>query len=194
MRVIFLVLLNLMFFECFSESFEICSKKEFEKMYLDRCSLDDNGDLFQQIIIDYPNMSKEDIYLKIELFFKHNPNGSNREHEYFEFADKQSGRLIVKENVVYDKHYGLGVRDTYTIRYSIIIDVKDHRVRLIAISDTFVTTYCNRVRWSEHFPFNTAGKWKDTMYIAAQVFFCHFDNIVDKMKKLNEQQYYNDNW
>jgi hypothetical protein len=83
-------------------------------------------------VIDIPNLSKSDIYIKANAWFVETFNSAE---SVIEFQDKESGKIMGK----YVFSYAEGVY-TYDVRQTISIDIKDGKVRIVINDPYFRTT------------------------------------------------------
>lgn len=79
-------------------------------------------------IVDLPNQTKNDLYIKANSWFVHTFTSAE---SVIEFQDKEAGKIM--GNYTFD--FGVGL-DIYTIRQTISLDIKDNKIRVI-ISNPF---------------------------------------------------------
>lgn len=91
-------------------------------------SLDDNGNLSYQRIVEVPGMEKDDIYNRVLNYFVYN-YGSGK--SVIQTQDKENG-LIVGKGLYDNVHIGISIVTTYIDAWHIVrVDIKNGRARII---------------------------------------------------------------
>jgi hypothetical protein len=85
-------------------------------------------------IIDIPNLSKSEIYIKANAWFVETFNSAE---SVIEFQDKEAGKIMGKYTYKYDE----GVC-TYMVRQTISIDIRENKIRFIINDPYFKRTSC----------------------------------------------------
>ncbi|MDR1809196.1 MAG: DUF4468 domain-containing protein [Prevotella sp.] len=85
-----------------------------------------------ETIIDVPNLSKSDLYVKVNAWFVEKFNSAE---SVIEFQDKEAGKIMGK----YVYTYSEGIY-TYAVRQTISIDVRDNKLRFVVNDPYFKTT------------------------------------------------------
>ena len=83
-------------------------------------------------IIDVPNVSKNDLYIKVNSWFVETFNSAE---SVIEFQDKEAGKIMGK----YVYTYSEGVY-THAVRQTLSIDIKDGRIKMVINDPYFKTT------------------------------------------------------
>ena len=73
-------------------------------------------------IIEFPNLNKDQIYIKSNTWFVETFNSAK---SVIEFSDKESGKIIGNYNFVYSE----GVYN-YSVKQTIDLEIKDNKVKL----------------------------------------------------------------
>jgi len=79
--------------------------------------------LIMQKVIEVPNISKDDLYVRANTWFVQSFKFAKT---VIEFSDKENGKIVGK--YTFDYYKGLG--DPYTSIQTIIVEIKDERVRI----------------------------------------------------------------
>ncbi len=91
-------------------------------------SLDDNGNVTYQRIVEVPEMKKDDIYNRVLNYFVYN-YGSGK--SVIQTQDKENG-LIVGKGLYKDVHVGISLVTTYIDAWHIVrVDIREGRARII---------------------------------------------------------------
>jgi hypothetical protein len=128
-------------------------------------SLDDNGNVTYQRIVEVPEMKKDDIYNRVLNYFIYN-YGSGK--SVIQTQDKENG-LIVGKGLYNDVHIGISIVTTYIDAWHIVrVDIKDGKARIILT----LTEYDKKVtggntppsystmKIEQEFPINEKGMFK----------------------------------
>ena len=131
-------------------------------------SLDDNGNVTYQRIVEVPEMKKDDIYNRVLNYFVYN-YGSGK--SVIQTQDKENG-LIVGKGLYNDVHVGISLVTTYIDAWHIVrVDIKEGKTRIILT----LTEYDKKVtggdtppnystmKIEQEYPINEKGMFKTVM-------------------------------
>lgn len=167
-------------------------------------SIDDNGNLSYQRIIEVPEMEKDDIYNRVLNYFVYN-YGSGK--SVIQTQDKENG-FIVGKGLYNDVHIGISIVTTYIDAWHIVrVDVKNGRARIILT----LTEYDKKVtggntppsystmKIEQEYPINEKGMFKTVMgkafYKSHQRAIATMDAIEKAIKEGNtSKQMENSEW
>lgn len=167
-------------------------------------SLDDNGNLSYQRIIEVPEMEKDDIYSRALNYFVYN-YGSGK--AVIQTQDKENG-LIVGKGLYNDVHIGISIVTTYIDAWHIVrVDIRNGRARIILT----LTEYDKKVtggntppsystmKIEQEYPINEKGMFKTVMgkafYKSHQKAIATMDAIERAIKEGNtSKQMENSEW
>lgn len=131
----------------------------------DQWSVDDNGNITYQAVIEVPGMTKEDIYNRSLAFFIYNYSSGK---SVIQTQEKENGLLIGK-GLYTNVHVGVTIVNTYIDTWHILrVDIKEGRARILLT----LTEYEKKVtggntppsyfsiKISEEYPVNPKGMFK----------------------------------
>ena len=127
-------------------------------------SIDDNGNVTYQRIVEVPDMKKDDIYNRVLNYFVYN-YGSGK--SVIQTQDKENGQIIGKG--IYDRlhTFSNGSGWVYLGTWHIVrIDVKDGKARIIITLTEYSEDYkgsLSSTNVSGEFPINKDGSRKNIM-------------------------------
>lgn len=131
-------------------------------------SLDDNGNVTYQRIVEVPEMKKDDIYNRVLNYFVYN-YGSGK--SVIQSQDKEAG-LIIGKGLYEEVHVGISLVTTYIDAWHILrVDAKDGRARIIltlteydekVVGNDPPPTY-STVKIAQEFPINEEGIFRTVM-------------------------------
>lgn len=134
-----------------------------------------------EVVIDSLNASKDELYLKVNTWFVENFNSAE---SVIEYQDKEAGRIMGK----YIFEYSTGMGYLGWVKQTIIIDIKDNKIRII-IKDPYYRTNGNAM-WGqngavrEYTPITDNDDLKDAKE--------KWNNLIQSLKEYLKQ--INNNW
>jgi hypothetical protein len=170
------------------------SAKEMLKEIDGKWELDDNGNITFSRVIEAPNLSKGEIFNRVQSYFTYN-YGSGK--SVIQTQDKDAGLIVGKG--IYDKvHVGMNLIVTVVDAWHILrVDVKDGKARAILtlteyekeISGSKIQTSYSTVKIADSYPINDKGTQKTVMskafYKTYKRAFATLDNLEKAIKEGN---------
>lgn len=156
----------LIFFVCLLSNAQ--SAKEMLAEIEGKWKLDDNGNVTFVKILEIPEISKNEIFIRAGNYFTYNYGSGN---SVIETRDKDQG-LIIGKGVYKNIHTGISILQTYVSTWHVIrIDIQEGRARIIISltsydklsmdGDVFVSQSSGSV--NENYPINEKGSQKTIM-------------------------------